>query len=193
MYRHSTAHLLAAAVLELFPETKLGIGPPIENGFYYDFQRDDAVHARRIWKSWKSGCGRSRRGICRTSASTREKEEGLKLYADQPMKVRADHGARGRHFLRVHAGAAFHRFLPRAARAVDQEDQGVQAAVDRGRVLEGRREERAVAAHLRHGVLLEEGTGRVSGASSKRPRSATIASWARSWICSASRNWPGRG
>src|SRR5579885_2911166 len=38
VYRHSTAHLLAAAVLELYPETKLGIGPPIESGFYYDFQ-----------------------------------------------------------------------------------------------------------------------------------------------------------
>src|ERR1700749_3812659 len=42
VYRPSTAHLLAAAVLELFPETKLGIGPPIETGFYYDFQRDEA-------------------------------------------------------------------------------------------------------------------------------------------------------
>src|SRR5579884_1971444 len=40
VYRHSTAHLLAAAVLELFPETKLGIGPPTDAGFYYDFQRD---------------------------------------------------------------------------------------------------------------------------------------------------------
>jgi threonyl-tRNA synthetase len=40
VYRHSTAHLLAAAVLELFPETKLGIGPPTEAGFYYDFERD---------------------------------------------------------------------------------------------------------------------------------------------------------
>ena len=40
VYRHSTAHLLAAAVLELFPETQLGIGPPTEAGFYYDFQRD---------------------------------------------------------------------------------------------------------------------------------------------------------
>ena len=40
VYRHSSAHLLAAAVLELFPETKLGIGPAIDNGFYYDFQRD---------------------------------------------------------------------------------------------------------------------------------------------------------
>ncbi len=40
VYRHSTAHLLAAAVLELFPETQLGIGPPTETGFYYDFQRE---------------------------------------------------------------------------------------------------------------------------------------------------------
>ena len=39
VYRHSTAHLLAAAVLELYPETQLGIGPPTESGFYYDFQR----------------------------------------------------------------------------------------------------------------------------------------------------------
>src|SRR5579871_5724702 len=39
VYRHSTAHLLAAAVLELFPETQLGIGPPIDTGFYYDFDR----------------------------------------------------------------------------------------------------------------------------------------------------------
>src|SRR5471030_663406 len=40
VYRHSSAHLLAAAVLELFPETKLGIGPATDTGFYYDFQRD---------------------------------------------------------------------------------------------------------------------------------------------------------
>lgn len=35
--RHSLSHILAAAVLEMFPEAKLGIGPAIENGFYYDF------------------------------------------------------------------------------------------------------------------------------------------------------------
>jgi len=35
--RHSTAHVMAEAVLQLFPEGKLGIGPAIENGFYYDF------------------------------------------------------------------------------------------------------------------------------------------------------------
>jgi threonyl-tRNA synthetase len=37
IYRHSTAHLTAQAVKRLFPEVQIGIGPPIENGYYYDF------------------------------------------------------------------------------------------------------------------------------------------------------------
>src|SRR5438093_123319 len=36
-YRHSSAHLLAAAVTELFPDAQCGIGPPTEDGFFYDF------------------------------------------------------------------------------------------------------------------------------------------------------------
>ena len=40
--RHSTAHVMAQAVQQAFPAAKLGIGPPIENGFYYDFQVDRA-------------------------------------------------------------------------------------------------------------------------------------------------------
>ena len=44
--RHSTAHVMAQAVQELFPDAKLGIGPPIENGFYYDFDVETAVRAR---------------------------------------------------------------------------------------------------------------------------------------------------
>jgi len=39
--RHSAAHIMAQAVQELFPETKLGIGPVIKDGFYYDFQRSE--------------------------------------------------------------------------------------------------------------------------------------------------------
>src|SRR3979411_924096 len=39
VYRHSSPPLLAAAVLELFPETKLGHGPPTDSGFFYDFYR----------------------------------------------------------------------------------------------------------------------------------------------------------
>jgi len=40
VFRHSAAHLLAAAVLELFPGVKLGIGPPIDYGFFYEFLRE---------------------------------------------------------------------------------------------------------------------------------------------------------
>ena len=39
--RHSAAHVLAQAVQDMFPEAKLGIGPPITDGFYYDFARDE--------------------------------------------------------------------------------------------------------------------------------------------------------
>ncbi|HEU0212465.1 MAG TPA: threonine--tRNA ligase [Jiangellaceae bacterium] len=42
--RHSTAHVLAQAVQSLFPDAKLGIGPPIENGFYYDFDVPEPFH-----------------------------------------------------------------------------------------------------------------------------------------------------
>ncbi len=38
--RHSTAHVMATAILELFPETKLGHGPATENGFFYDVYRE---------------------------------------------------------------------------------------------------------------------------------------------------------
>ncbi|GAA3786212.1 threonine--tRNA ligase [Micromonospora maritima] len=60
--RHSTAHVLAQAVQDVFPEAKLGIGPPIENGFYYDFQvgkpfqpEDLAKLEKRMQEIVKSG------------------------------------------------------------------------------------------------------------------------------------------
>ncbi len=85
VYRHSTAHLLAAAVLELFPETKLGIGPPIETGFYYDFQRDAAFTPEDIEKLEARMWEIQARDLTYERKYT-PKEEGLKLYADQPMK-----------------------------------------------------------------------------------------------------------
>jgi threonyl-tRNA synthetase len=50
VYRHSSAHLLAAAVLELFPETKLGHGPSTESGFFYDFYRPTAFTPEDLQK-----------------------------------------------------------------------------------------------------------------------------------------------
>src|SRR4051812_6523933 len=86
VYRHSAAHLLAAAVLELFPETKLGIGPPIETGFYYDFQRETPFTPEDLEKIEKRMWEIQARDLPYERKYT-PKEEGLKLYRDQPMKV----------------------------------------------------------------------------------------------------------
>jgi threonyl-tRNA synthetase len=88
VYRHSTAHLCAAAVLELFPETKLGIGPPIDTGFYYDFDRpepftpdDLAKIEARMWELQAKALPYDRKLIA--------KPEGLAKYRamNEPMKV----------------------------------------------------------------------------------------------------------
>src|SRR6202046_1573598 len=84
VYRHSTAHLLAAAVLELFPETKLGIGPPTDTGFYYDFARPDAFTPEDLEKIEKKMWEIQARDLPYERKYT-EKNEGLKLYSDQPM------------------------------------------------------------------------------------------------------------
>ena len=41
LIRHSAAHVMAAAVFELYPQAKFGVGPAVDNGFYYDFARND--------------------------------------------------------------------------------------------------------------------------------------------------------
>ncbi|MBV9081830.1 MAG: threonine--tRNA ligase [Acidobacteriaceae bacterium] len=85
VYRHSTAHLLAAAVLELFPETKLGIGPPTETGFYYDFQRDTKFTPEDLEKIE----ARMREIQARNLPFERKltpKQQGLEKYRDDWMK-----------------------------------------------------------------------------------------------------------
>ncbi len=46
--RHSTSHIMAQAVKRIFPEVKLGIGPSIKNGFYYDFEIDGALLSENL-------------------------------------------------------------------------------------------------------------------------------------------------
>ncbi|HTQ55726.1 MAG TPA: threonine--tRNA ligase [Bryobacteraceae bacterium] len=85
VYRHSTAHLLAAAVLELFPETKLGIGPPIESGFYYDFDRPTPFTAEDLEKIEKRMWEIQARDLPYERVMT-QKDDGLRKYADDWMK-----------------------------------------------------------------------------------------------------------
>jgi threonyl-tRNA synthetase len=85
VYRHSTAHLLAAAVLELFPETKLGIGPPTEAGFYYDFQRETPFTPEDLEKIEARMLELQAKNLPFERKLT-QKSEGLKKYADDWMK-----------------------------------------------------------------------------------------------------------
>ncbi|WP_410821367.1 threonine--tRNA ligase [Micromonospora sp. 050-3] len=85
--RHSTAHVLAQAVQDIFPEAKLGIGPPIENGFYYDFdvakpfQPDDLSKLeKRMQEIIKSGQRFRRRRFGSL-------EEARSELADEPFKL----------------------------------------------------------------------------------------------------------
>jgi threonyl-tRNA synthetase len=85
VYRHSTAHLLAAAVLELFPGTKLGIGPPIENGFYYDFDPPEPFKPDDLEKIEKKMWEIQARDLP-YERQYMPKAKGLEMYKDQPMK-----------------------------------------------------------------------------------------------------------
>ena len=85
VYRHSTAHLLAAAVLELFPETQLGVGPPTETGFYYDFQRDTPFTPEDLETIEKKMREIQARDLPYERIWTK-KEDGLQKYAAAWMK-----------------------------------------------------------------------------------------------------------
>jgi len=84
--RHSTAHVLAQAVQDLFPGTRLGIGPPIDNGFYYDFQpgrpftpEDLSRIERRMQEIVKAAQRFSRREVSDDEARAELAHEPFKL------------------------------------------------------------------------------------------------------------------
>jgi threonyl-tRNA synthetase len=84
--RHSTAHVLAQAVQDLFPKAKLGIGPPIENGFYYDFDVPQPFHPddldrieKRMREIVKEGQTFSRRVVSDDDARAELADEPYKL------------------------------------------------------------------------------------------------------------------
>ncbi len=84
--RHSTTHVMAQAVQDLFPQARLGIGPPIENGFYYDFDvvtpftpEDLGRIEKRMQEIVKSGQRFSRRVVGEDEARTELADEPFKL------------------------------------------------------------------------------------------------------------------
>ena len=68
--RHSSAHIMARAVMRLFPGAQLAFGPTIENGFYYDIDVADRRSARTTSRASRRRCARSSRTPSRSSASS---------------------------------------------------------------------------------------------------------------------------
>ncbi len=92
--RHSTAHVMAQAVLQLWPGAKFAIGPPIENGFYYDFELPGGAHFSD--EDLERIEARMRDIVAAAQPFVREehtREQGLELFADQPYKREIIEGA----------------------------------------------------------------------------------------------------
>lgn len=84
---HSSAHLLAQAILEFYPHAKLTIGPAIEKGFYYDVDfGDESLSDKDFEKIEKKVLENAKKGST-FSLYPVSKEEALKVYADNPYKV----------------------------------------------------------------------------------------------------------
>ena len=89
VYRHSAAHLLAAAVVELYPETKLGIGPATDNGFYYDFQRETPFTPEDLEKIEAKMRELQEKDLPYERRMT-PKAEGLKKYAEMGENMKCE-------------------------------------------------------------------------------------------------------
>ena len=84
--RHSAAHIMAQAVLEIFPEGKVAIGPPIEDGFYYDFDLPRALTPEDL-----ESIEKRMRAIIQAGVNFEKKiisaDEARQLFHDQPFKL----------------------------------------------------------------------------------------------------------
>ena len=133
--RHTTAHVMATAVRELFPDAQIGFGPAIEDGFYYDFEvsrpftpEDIEAIERRMHEVVKADYSLEREEVDREGARERFKDDPLKLerleelgddetisvYTDGPFVdlCRGPHvpsTGRIKHFKLLHAAGAYWR------------------------------------------------------------------------------------
>lgn len=87
--RHSTAHLLAHAVQELYPDTQVTIGPVIENGFYYDFARDESFTPDDLEKIEKKMAEIAKRDL-KVTREVMDRDEAVKLFEGMGEKYKAE-------------------------------------------------------------------------------------------------------
>ena len=182
--RHSTAHVMAQAVTDLFPGAKYAIGPAIDDGFYYDFDAPDGQHftdddLERIE-------ARMREIVQADEPFEREevdRDDGARALRRPAVQARDHRTGRPRRPGEVGEGPVIslykqpasrrrrvRRPVPRPARAEHEAARRVQAHEGRRRVLARATRSADAAAHLRHRVGVEGGARRLTSTGSKRPR-----------------------
>lgn len=87
--RHSTSHLMAHAVLELFPDTQVGVGPSVENGFYYDFLKDSPFTEEDLPRIEQKMKELAREDIPMEKIEM-PKEEAVKLFTEQGQDLKVE-------------------------------------------------------------------------------------------------------
>ena len=200
--RHSTAHVLAQAVTDLWPGAHYAIGPAIEDGFYYDFELPGGAHFSEDDLARIEA--RMREIIAEDQPFTREEHtvaEGLKLFADQPYKRRDHRRASTPRRGRLSEGVVstyrndgkLRGPLPRPARPVHRPARLFQAHQGGCRLLARRRAPPAAAAHLRHGLGVEGGPRRPPASPRGGGEARPPAARAPSSTCSTSRPEIGGG
>ena len=84
--RHSTAHVMAQAVIEMFPDGKVAIGPPIEEGFYYDFDLPRPLTPEDL-EVFEKRMREIIAGNHEFDKKILQADEARKLFADHPYKL----------------------------------------------------------------------------------------------------------
>src|SRR6185437_5518206 len=84
--RHSAAHMMAKAVFDLLPDAKIAIGPPVENGFYYDFDLPRSLTQEDLAVLEENMRGQMQQDWPFVQSEI-PKEEARALFADQPYKL----------------------------------------------------------------------------------------------------------
>src|SRR6266576_1350497 len=116
LLRHSSAHVLATAVRQLFPQAKIGFGPPIEDGFYYDFEvqrpfgpEDLEAIEKKMGEVTKADYPFVREEVDRAEAKRRFKDDPLKLERIDDLGPNVPSTGRIKHFKLLHAAGAYWR------------------------------------------------------------------------------------
>ncbi len=170
--RHSTAHLLAQAVKQLFPEAQVTIGPVIEDGFYYDFAYERAFTPEDLEKIEKRMDEIAAQDLP-VRARSPGRDEAVGIFASMGEEYKAEIIAsipEGEE-IGLYGQGDFEGPVPRPARAQHRAAEGLQADQAGRRLLARRFRQRNAAADLRHGLGRQEGAQGLS-ASPRRGREA---------------------